>query len=86
MITNIKKIGNSKGVIIPPAFLAQFNLDKVSDINIEINPEGILITPVVNPRENWEAAFQEAFENGDLPESDYFAGMKNEFDETEWTW
>ncbi len=79
MKTTIKKIGNNFGVIIPPAFLAQFNLDKDSDINFEI-------TPVVNPREKWKAAFQEAFENGDKPESDYFANIKNEFDEAEWTW
>ncbi len=86
MKTSVKKIGNSKGVILPPSFLAQFNLDKDSDINIEIKPEGILITPSTNPRENWEAAFQEAFEQGDEPESDYFRGITNEFDETEWTW
>ena len=86
MKTTIKKIGNNYGVIIPPAFLAQFNLAENSDVTIKTNSQGILITPSVNPRKNWNEAFQEAFRNGDNPESDYFANMKNEFDEKEWTW
>lgn len=45
-----------------------------------------IITSPVNARENWDATFQEAFELGDDPESDYFADMKNEFNKTEWTW
>ena len=86
MRSSIKKIGNSRGVIIPPAFLSQFNLDKNSDINIEMKQEGILISPSVNPRENWEAAFKNAIEQEEEHESDYFNGLSNEFDETEWTW
>jgi antitoxin MazE len=86
MKSNIRKIGNSKGVVIPPAFLLELNLDKDSDIEIELSKDGILIKPSTNPRESWEEMFVKAINNGDLPENDFSAGISNEFDETEWSW
>lgn len=86
MRSNIKKIGNSKGVIIPPAFLSELNLDQNSGIDIELNNEGILIKPVFNPRQNWEEMFMKAIENKEIPDSDLSNGLSNEFDDTEWTW
>jgi antitoxin MazE len=86
MRSNIKKIGNSKGVVIPPAFLAEFSLDKDSKIEIELKDNGILIKPAENARDNWETMFSSAIDEGSEPEGDLYKGMSNEFDEEEWTW
>jgi antitoxin MazE len=85
MKSNIRKIGNSKGIVIPPAFLAQFRLDKDSDVEIELNKDGILIKPLENTRNGWETMFSDAV-NIDTPENDFFQGLSNEFDDKEWTW
>ena len=86
MRSNIRKIGNSKGVVIPPAFLSELHLEKDSSIDIELSSEGILIKPIKNPREGWEAAFSNAIKNGETPDSDLYDGLSNEFDDTEWKW
>jgi antitoxin MazE len=85
MKSNIRKIGNSKGIVIPPAFLAQFKLDKDSDVEIELNKDGILIKPIDSPRVGWEIMFSDAI-NTEASESDFFQGLSNEFDDKEWTW
>jgi antitoxin MazE len=86
MKSNIRKIGNSKGIVIPPAFLAEFKLEKDSDVEIELKSDGILIKPVGNPRKGWEKAFKDAISQGDEPENDSFEGMSNAFDSEEWYW
>ena len=86
MKSNIRKIGNSKGIVIPPAFLAEFKLEKDSDVEIELRKEGILIMPGNNPRQGWEESFKEAIDLGEEPEKDFYEGMSNEFDDEEWTW
>jgi len=86
MKSSIRKIGNSKGVIIPPAFLSEFNLDKDSRIDIELSNDGILIKPVNNPRGDWEKKFMTAIESEKNSDGDLFEGLSNEFDNEEWTW
>jgi antitoxin MazE len=86
MKSNIRKIGNSKGIVIPPAFLAEFKLEKDSDVEIELKGDGILIKPVGNPRKSWEKAFKDAISQGDEPENDLFEGISNDFDSEEWSW
>ena len=83
MKSNIRKIGNSKGIVIPPAFLAEFMLEKDSDVEIELKSDGILIKPVGNPRGRWEQAFKDAIGQGNEPENDLFEGMSNDFDSQE---
>jgi len=86
MKSNIRKIGNSKGIVIPPAFLAEFRLEKDSDVEIELRSDGILIKPTGNPRAGWEQRFQENSGQVEEPESDFYEGISNAFDEEEWTW
>ena len=86
MRTTIKKIGNSKGVLLPPAFLAELNLDKDSVIDIDLVSDRIIIQKPVNPRSEWESQFKNAIENGESPENDLFEGLSNEFDDKEWIW
>lgn len=86
MKSQIRKIGNSKGVVIPPVFLNELKLDKDSDIDIELSGESIIIKPLSDPRKNWDIIFKKAIENDELPEEDLFDGMSNEIDGEEWTW
>jgi antitoxin MazE len=85
MKSSIRKIGNSKGIVIPPAFLAEFKLEKDSDIEIELNKDGILIRPIDNPRKDWDKKFADAIHET-VPDSDFFVSISNEFDDKEWKW
>ena len=86
MRANIKKIGNSKGVVIPPLYLSKLNLDKDSPVDIEITNEEIIIKPVKNPRADWNKVFSDAINKGEKPDTDLFDEMSNNFDDEEWTW
>ena len=39
-----------------------------------------------HPRDGWETAFDNVINAGEQPEDEVFAGVKNQFDDTEWTW
>jgi antitoxin MazE len=55
MRITIRRIGNSKGMIIPTAMLAQLGLDKEAEITVE---DGALVIrpPAKRPREGWAEA------------------------------
>ena len=62
--TRLVKIGNSKGVILGKNILEHYNLDEGATIEIsDESDEYILLKPVKNPREGWEAAFKEMVDN-----------------------
>ncbi len=84
MIGFIRKIGNSQGILLPRAVLQQAGIENMVTIEVA---EGALILRAVkkHPRDGWEAAFDKAINAGEQPESDLFNGVKNQFDETEWT-
>lgn len=52
MNTNIIKIGNSKGIIIPTEILKKMNLTHKSSVSIQIKDESIIIK--AQPRQGWE--------------------------------
>lgn len=84
MTTNIVKIGNSQGLIIPKKLLNTLGDSK--EVEIQATDAGLLITPVCNtPRANWEKQFYEAIQNGHAPESET-DHIENEFDKEEWKW
>lgn len=63
MVTNIIKIGNSKGIRLPNNLLKEYELgDKVT---LVLQEEGILIKPLKKPRQGWERSFQTMHANGD---------------------
>jgi antitoxin MazE len=82
MEANIIKIGNSKGVIIPAAFLRK--VGAVEKIEIQLRDDGLFIKPLHKPREGWEAAAKKAHQEKD----DTFLIPDVFEDETmeEWTW
>lgn len=82
MVTKIRKVGNSKGLIIPDALLRQCQISE--NVSLEIKDDSIVIKPIAsNPRENWENVFDQLFSEEDLGQ---LRNISNKFDEEEWTW
>lgn len=56
MKTTLRKVGNSRGVLIPSAFLEAYEIG----MEIEMRQEGrrIIIEPVKNPRHGWFNNYQ----------------------------
>lgn len=84
MESSIVKIGNSKGVIIPKRMLTSFLRTRL--VNIQPKDGGIFITPVEeSTRKDWDTLFARATKK-EHSESDFFNGIQNDFDTSEWTW
>ena len=64
MKSSIRKIGNSKGIILPQSFLKECFID--DEVDIEVKDNQIVITaPVEAKRQGWEEAFKKMAQNGD---------------------
>lgn len=63
MIT-LKKIGNSRGIIIPKGLLEKYDL--TDQVDLVETKEGILLKKAKKPHEGWEEAFQAAVDNGEF--------------------
>ncbi len=64
MKSSIRKIGNSKGVILPQSFLKECFID--NEVSIEVKDNHIIISaPDDIKRKGWEEAFKEMAANGD---------------------
>ncbi len=81
--TRIVRIGNSQGVRIPKLFLEHMRVGE--EVELELQPDQIVIRRVRRPREGWEHAFQAMAEqrddqllDGDLPSTSW--------DADEWEW
>jgi antitoxin MazE len=64
MITEIRRVGNSRGIIIPKLMLKEAGLEKEA----EIAPERgaiVLRKPRLNPRKSWAEASRRIAEAGD---------------------
>ena len=87
MQAKLIQIGNSKGLRIPKSYIEQFDLDK-GKIEIVIETDGIKIKRLssIPPIETWELLFQQAEKNNEKPENDFFEGIANSIDDSDWTW
>ncbi len=63
MQVSIIQIGNSKGIRLPKAILAQYEMDTTVELVLE--KDHILIKPSQKPRAGWDEAFKMMHENGD---------------------
>ena len=83
MRARVIKIGNSQGLRIPKPILEQTGI--MDDVEIEVEKNQIIIRPVKNAREGWDAVFKRMGEKGDdgliIDDS-----MSNSWDEDEWQW
>ena len=82
METNIIKIGNSRGVIIPASYLRK--LGAKEKIDIQIREDGVFIKPIRKARDGWEVAAKKAHQHKDdeLLIPDVFEDENME----DWTW
>ncbi len=78
MRTTIRKLGNSKGIIIPATFLTSLGIKKIIEIQIKNN--SIIITPV-QTREGWYDNYQ--IEKDDDAWQDF---QSLESEENDWEW
>ena len=78
MRTSLRKVGNSRGVIIPAALLAACEMGEEVDIRLE--GKNLLISPIKAPRADWFKDYQ--------PEADVEPLAELPMDEgnEEWVW
>jgi antitoxin MazE len=83
MKSDLQRIGNSKGIVIPKAILDKCGFDRQVDIRIEGNK--LILTPARSAREGWSEAFERAAkataEAPLLPDH-----LSEQWDSEEWTW
>jgi len=78
MRTSLRKVGNSRGVIIPAALLAACEMEE--EVEIRLDGKQLVIVPVRLPRAGWF--------DGYTPEADSDAWSALPLDEgsDEWVW
>jgi len=83
MRVEIIKIGNSKGLRIPKAFLEQCGMKDV--VNLTVEDHSLVIKPYKEARKGWGKAFQQMATHKDdvLLDSDL---VSHSWDEEEWEW
>ena len=84
MTVKLKKIGNSRGLIIPKKVIDMCDLK--NEVVMVVEDQHIIISATTVPRSGWAKQFESAIAAGEMPENDVFNGLSNEIDETEWTW
>ncbi len=85
MVLQIRRIGNSQGVILPRPMLQQVGIEQ--EIDIEVVEGALILRPAKShPRAGWDEAFAKAIDAGHTPDNDLFEGASNSFDETDWQW
>jgi antitoxin component of MazEF toxin-antitoxin module len=83
MRQKIIKIGNTKGEVVPQAFLIQYCLQ--NEI-IKLCTEGLLLKPIKLTRQGWKEQFEKAKSKVLSKEDKEFLDVENSFDKEEWTW
>jgi antitoxin MazE len=83
MRARVIKIGNSQGLRIPKPILEQTGIK--DDVEIAVEENQIIIRPIKNAREGWDAAFKIMGEKGD-DELILDENISHSWDEEEWQW
>ncbi|HEY6140268.1 MAG TPA: AbrB/MazE/SpoVT family DNA-binding domain-containing protein [Thermoanaerobaculia bacterium] len=83
MKARIIRIGNSRGIRLPKAILEQAQL--TDEVQIEAEPNQIVIRSTHAPRHGWDEAFRHMADRGDDVLDDEAVSL-TAFDETEWKW
>jgi antitoxin MazE len=88
--TSIRKVGNSRGIILSRKILSELHLSEGSEVEVSLSDGGIQIVPVQPKRtvnkdlSSWGNQFKAAIKAGDKPDKDLFDGLTNDFDFQEW--
>jgi antitoxin MazE len=78
MLTTVRKVGNSRGVLIPAAMLAECRIEGVVDMAVESGR--LVITPVQPLRAGWFAGYNPA------ADEDVWADLPVDEGCAEWAW
>jgi antitoxin MazE len=84
MRTRIIRVGNSQGIRIPKALLAEVPLGDA--VEIEAEGDHLVIRPARTARSGWDEAFQSMAANGDDALLDGDESRDTEWAATEWDW
>ena len=82
--TRLIRIGNSRGVRLPKAILAQAALER--DVDISVQDGAVIIRSAADPRAGWAAAFAAIAAQGDDFVLDADAPGLTGWDAEEWEW
>lgn len=84
-MAHIIHVGNSLGIRIPKAIIAQLGFKEDMELELIVTQEGLLISPAQNAREGWKEAFKSSRKS---QKEDLLLGknLSNEFDKDEWEW
>ena len=79
-------IGNSRGIRLPKALIAQCGFGDM--VSLTVTDAGLLLSPIKNERSRWEDALlaspvRPGAEAGEFQE---FNQVESGFDTSEWTW
>ena len=92
METNLKKIGNSFGVIINKKLLEEAGINNTTSITIEARRNTIIISPITKRKplnrdlSTWRKQIKDAIKQGQKPEKSVWGNKLTEQEEKEWTW
>lgn len=78
MRTTLRKIGNSRGVLIPAALLAECGI--IDEIELRLEGARIVIEPVKAPRAGWFDGYRAE------EDADAWEGLPPDADSGEWEW
>jgi antitoxin MazE len=78
MRTTLRKIGNSRGVLIPAALLAECGI--TDEIDLHLEGARIVIAPAAPARAGWFDGYRAE------QDADAWAGLPPEADSGEWEW
>lgn len=90
--TNLKKIGNSFGVILNKKLLEKAGITHTTDITIEAHDNAIVISPITKRGPlnrdlmTWRKQIKAALRKGQKPEKSIWGNRLCEEEEKEWTW
>lgn len=84
MRAHLVKIGNSQGIRIPKPLLDQTGI--TDDVELEVDKNKIIISPLSDPRSGWDNAFKVMVQNGGDALIDGNDNISNSWDEKEWLW
>jgi antitoxin MazE len=79
MRTNIRKVGNSRGVIIPAALLAACELGE--EVELTVQGKTLVIEALKTPRQNWFAGFKP-----EQMDDDVWSELPPDEGDEEWSW
>lgn len=78
MRTTLRKLGNSRGVLIPAALLAECGI--TGDIELRLEGRSIVIEPAESSREAWFAGYRSE------ADADPWQGLAPDADCEDWEW